>query len=80
MAIDDKIYAAKRKANGSWWVGNGRTRIHTGGKAGRLRAAGGVVDVTSEKLVHSFNAVAEVDDATLDKYVGTWDGSTSEAE
>jgi hypothetical protein len=80
MAYDGYIYAAKRKANGSWWVGDGRTRIHTGGKAGRLRAAAGVVDVTSEKLVHSFSSVADVDDATLDKYVGAWDGSTSEAE
>lgn len=80
VSADGYIYAAKRSANGSWWVGDGRTRIHTGGKAGRLRAAAGVVDVASEKLVHSFDAVAAVDDVTLTKYVGEWDGATTEAE
>ena len=75
----DLFIAAKRRANGSWWVGDGETRLHTGGKAARLRAAAGLVDATSERVINDWDDVADVDDATLDRYVGAWDGVSTEA-
>lgn len=79
MHMADLFIAAKRRANGSWWVGDGLNRIHTGGKAARLRAAAGLVDCATERVVNDWDHVGDVDDATLDRFVGAWDGASTEA-
>lgn len=64
--------AAKLVTNGSWWLGDGRSREWQGDDAheAKLRVAAGVIDAKSAKLVYSWDAVSAVDEGFLDQYLG----------
>lgn len=69
---DIMLRAAKRKANGSWWLGDGETRWwQTGGHEADLRIASGAVDAKTAQVVYAWDEVQYVDDPFLNRYVGS---------
>lgn len=67
---------AKRKANGSWWAGNGYGRIHVDGKdfaANILAAANGAaINAADGKTVTGWGGVTALEDADLERLLGPW--------